>query len=323
MYPGLLITNCKSDFQFLRIEIVMSIMKKTIKTLKDYIWIIVGSFITAISINVFMVPYKIAPGGVSGIATVVYYLSGGRFSVGMTMLVLNIPLFILGIRFIGKRFALRTLFSTILLSFIIDATEPVSKYFVDHFLMKLGQLPTSPDLLLYSIFGGFLMGLGLGLVFLSGATTGGTDLAARIVNHFIPNFTMGQIILFIDTSVIIFAAMAFQSFILALYAIVTLFVSSKVIDALLEGVNFAKAVYIISDYSDQIAKEILVELDRGVTALKGKGMFTGNDKQVLLCVLQRGQLPALKEIVRSVDPKSFIILSDIREVLGEGFKTYD
>lgn len=289
---------------------------------RDYLWIILGSFITAASINIFMVPYKIAPGGVSGIATVLYYLTGGRLAVGVTMLMLNIPLFLAGIRLIGKRFALRTLFSTVFLSFVVDGTEPFTSFLVKHYLTD-PQSTTTPDLLLYSIFGGFLMGLGLGIVFRSGATTGGTDLAARIVNHFIPNLTMGQILLFIDTSVIIFAAVSFSSIPLGLYAIVTLFISSKVIDAILEGVNFAKAVFIISDYSDEIARKVLKDLDRGVTALKGTGMYTGNDKQVLLCVMERGQIPVLKEIVKEIDPRAFVILADVREVLGEGFKAYE
>jgi uncharacterized membrane-anchored protein YitT (DUF2179 family) len=301
----------------------MGIKKAVLKEGKDYLWIVVGSILTAISINVFLVPYKIAPGGVSGAATVIYYLTGGKLPVGTTMLILNVPLFLGGIKFIGKKFALRTLFSTLLLSIIIDTTEPFTQFFVNHFLVKLEQNPSQPDLLLYSIFGGGLMGIGLGLVFKAGATTGGSDLAARIVNHFSPNFTMGQILLFIDTSVIIFAAIAFKSFILALYAIVTLYISSVVIDAILEGVNFAKSVFIISDNANEISAKILKDLDRGVTALRGTGMYTGTDKNVLLCVLHRGQLPLLKEIVREVDNKAFIILTDIREVLGEGFKTYD
>lgn len=293
------------------------------KAWKEYFRIVLGTFITAASINVFMVPYKIAPGGVSGVATVIYYLSGERFAVGATMLALNIPLFIAGIRFVGGKFTIRTFFSTILLSLFIDTTEPFSRYFVQHFLVKLEQAPSAPDLLLYSLFGGVLMGAGLGLVFRSGATTGGTDLAARIVNHFKPNFTMGQLMLFIDTSVIILASIAFQSFLLGLYAIVTLYISSKVIDAVLEGVNFAKEVLIISDKSDEIAGRILIDLDRGVTSLKGIGVYTGNEKKVLLCVLHRGQLTTLKEIVKSIDDKAFVILTDIREVFGEGFKTYD
>lgn len=301
----------------------MSLAKKMLQGWKNYLWIILGSFITAISINVFMVPYKIAPGGVSGIATVIYYLTNGKLSVGIIMLILNVPLFIAGIRFIGGKFVVRTLFSTVFLSFIIDTAEPFTRYIVERFLVKLEPVLSTPDLLLYSIFGGFLMGLGLGLVFKSGATTGGTDLAARIVHHFIPNLTMGQILLFIDTSVIIFSAIAFNSFILGLYAIVTLYISSKVIDAILEGVNFAKAVFIISDRSEEIADKIMKELDRGVTGLKGTGMYTRSDKQVLLCVLHRGQLQNLKEIVGSIDNRAFIILADIREVLGEGFKIYE
>lgn len=297
--------------------------KKFFKGWKDYLWIIAGSFITAAAINLFLVPYKLAPGGVTGIATVIYYLSGGRFPVGTTMLVLNIPLFIFGMRFIGGRFTIRTLFSTVLLSAIIDLTQPFANYFISHYITKLDNITANPDYLLYSIFGGFFMGAGLGLVFRSGATTGGTDLAARIVKHFVPNLTMGKILLMIDSSVILFAAISFDSFLLGLYAILSLYISSKVIDAILEGVNFAKAVYIISDKSDEIAKQILVELDRGVTALKGTGMYTGANKEVLFCVLQRGQLPLLKLLVKKADPTAFVILTDIREVLGEGFKTYD
>lgn len=301
----------------------MASVRRLLRGWKDYAWIVLGSLLTGASINVFLVPYKIAPGGVSGVATVIYYLSGEKFPVGVTMLALNVPLFIMGLRYIGRKFIFRTLFSTVLLSVFIDIFEPYTRYFVEHFLVILEQSPSVPDVLLYSIFGGFLMGLGLGIVFKHGATTGGTDLAARIINHFIPNLTMGQLILLVDTSVIIFAAVSFGSFLLGMYAIVSLYISIKVIDAILEGVNFAKAVLIISDKPDEISKRILCELDRGVTALNGKGMYTGNDKQVLLCVLHRGQLQMLKEIVWDIDKKAFIILTDIREVLGEGFKTYD
>lgn len=167
------------------------------------------------------------------------------------------------------------------------------------------------------------MGVGLGLVFRSGATTGGTDLAARIIHHFFPSFTMGQILLLVDAAVVVFAAVSFNSFLLALYAIVSLFISSKFIDTILEGVNFAKALFIISNRSDEIANNILDSLDRGVTGLKGKGMYTGDDKQVLFCVVHRRQIPQVKAIVKKVDENAFIILTDVREVLGEGFKTYD
>jgi len=297
--------------------------RKVIEVCKEYLLIILGSIITAASINIFLVPYKIAPGGVSGIATVIYYLIDGRISVGIIMLILNIPLFLMGIKYVGGKFAVRTLFGTLFLSLVIDVTEPLANSFVEKFLLDYEQMASNSDILLYSIFGGFIMGIGLGMVLRSGATTGGTDLAAKIVHSFIPGFTIGQILLFIDTSVIIFAAVSFGSFQLALYAIVTLFISSKVIDTILEGVNFAKAVFIISDKSDEISKEIMTTLDRGVTALKGTGMYTGNDRRVLLCVVHRGQLTQLKEIVNDIDKKAFVILTDVREVLGEGFKNYE
>jgi uncharacterized membrane-anchored protein YitT (DUF2179 family) len=299
----------------------MRLNERFIKGVKDYLWIILGSVITAAAINIFLVPYKIAPGGVTGIATVIYYLSNERLPVGTTMLILNIPLFIFGMKFIGGRFTVRTLFSTIFLSGIIDHTEPITRQFGK--MLALEKLTDSPDYLLYAVFGGFFMGLGLGLVFRSGATTGGTDLAARIAHHFLPGATMGKLLLAIDSAVIVFAAISFNSFLLALYAILSLYISSKIIDIILEGMNFAKAVFIISDFPDDIAKALMEELDRGVTALNGTGMYTGKDKRVLYCIIQKGQLTDLKLIVKKIDPAAFVILGDVTEVLGEGFKTYD
>jgi len=301
----------------------MKYKNKIWKSIKAYLLIILGSFITAIAINVFLLPYKIAPGGLSGLATVIYYLSGERYPVGMTMLVLNVPLIIIGIKLIGRKFALRTLFGTIMLSFVIDATGELLRDFANILLLFPGSNEYFPDILLYSIFGGVLMGAGLGIIFHSGATTGGTDLAARIVNKFIPALSMGQTLLLIDVSVVITAAASFKSFKLGMYAIVALFIASKLIDTILEGVSFAKALFIISEKSDDIADKILGELERGVTALRGKGMYTGNDRQVLFCVVHRRQITELKNIVKNIDENAFIILTDVREVLGEGFKIYE
>ncbi len=291
------------------------------KNAEDYLWITLGSAITAVAINIFLVPYKIAPGGVTGIATVVFYLIGEVIPVGTIMLILNVPLFIFGYKYIGRRFIVRTLISTVLLSLMIDLSEPLTSKFIEQ--LALEKLTEGPDYLLYSIFGGFFMGLGLGFVFKSGATTGGTDLGARITHHFMPWVTMGRALLVIDSAVIIFAAIAFRSFILALYSILSLYISSKIIDVILEGVNFAKSVFIISDHAETIAKDIMKELDRGVTALRGVGMYSKADKMVLYCVLHRSQLQELKGLVKRTDPLAFIILSDVTEVLGEGFKTYD
>lgn len=289
--------------------------------IKDYFLIISGCILTALSINIFMVPYKIAPGGVTGLATVIYYVSGSRLPVGTIMLILNIPLFVGGMRYIGKKFAARTLFSTILLSLAIDASQPFTDVFVDKYLGSFEDVSKGSNLLLYCIFGGAIMGAGLGLVFRAGATTGGTDLAARIVNHFIPYVSIGKILMFIDAAVVIFASVSFDSFLLGMYAIVTIFIASKVIDALLEGVDFAKALFIISDKPEEISSRLLKDLDRGVTALDGKGKYTGMPKEVLICVLARTQVPQAKAIVKQIDPKAFVFMTDVREVLGEGFKS--
>jgi len=322
--------NCYSDTYFAgHIRLLGGVFLKgsvqarndrIIRGIRDYLLIILGCIITAAGINIFLVPYRIAAGGVTGIATVIYYLIGGKLQVGTIMLILNIPLFIFGFKYIGGKFIARTLFSTAFLSLAIDVLEPFTRNITDYF--KIDGV-SNPDYLLYSVFGGFFMGLGLGMVLRSGATTGGTDLAARIIHHFVPAVSVGKILLIIDVAVVLFAAVSFKSFLLALYAIVTVYISTRVIDIILEGLNFAKAAYIISDYSDQIAEGILKDLDRGVTALKGTGMYTKKDKQVLFCIIQSRQLPALKALVRSIDPNAFLILTDVTEVLGEGFKTYE
>lgn len=288
----------------------------------SYLMIIAGSVITAAGINIFLVPNKIAPGGVTGIATVAYHLSGGKLPVGITMLALNVPLFVVGMKFIGKRFILRTLFGTILLSAVIDATRPLTDHFIEAYFTRPEYPYITQDILLYSLFGGFLMGIGLGMVFRAGATTGGSDLAAKIINHFVPAFTVGQIFLFIDVLIVIMAVIVFKSFIVGLYAVITLFIASKTIDAILEGVDFAKAAYIISDKSGEISEKILYDMDRGVTALKGTGMYTGQDRDVLLCILHRAQISQLKQIVKDIDPNAFVIFADVREVLGEGFSEH-
>ena len=282
-------------------------VKKLKEAWPSYGMIVIGSILTAVSINMFMVPNKIAPGGVSGIATVFYYLF--KFPVGTVMLVLNIPLFLLGVRHLGGLFGFKTLFSTIILSVIIDLTT---------FLPVLTKDP-----LLASLYGGILMGVGMGLVFKSGATTGGTDLAAKIVHSFIPTLTLGQILLAIDTAVVAFATIVFKDYELAFYAVITLYVSSKVIDGILEGVNFAKAVFIVSTKSTLIAEKIMKDLDRGVTGLNGLGMYTGDQKTVLMCVLKRQEIPTLKSLVNEIDENAFVILTDAREVLGEGFKSHE
>lgn len=271
------------------------------KTINEYLLIVLGCLLTALSFNFFFIPNQIAPGGLSGIATVLYYLF--RFPVGVTTLVLNIPLFILGIRQLGGHFGIRTLLATVLLSLFID-------------LIKVPAL--TDDSLLATIYGGFLMGLGLGIIFRMNATTGGTDLFAKIIHRHFPSISVAWVLFAVDFLVVLAAAI-FLGPSRGLYAIVALALSAKVIDLVQEGLNTAKAFFIISDHSEAISQRIIEEMDRGVTMLDGSGAYTGNPKSVILCVVRRTQITEVKSLINDVDPAAFVLVADVREVMGEGF----
>ncbi|HHT50659.1 MAG TPA: YitT family protein [Eubacteriaceae bacterium] len=280
--------------------------EKKFKIVFEYLGITIGCIFMAISLNAFTVPNKIAPGGVSGLSTVIFYIT--KIPVGITMLALNIPLFILGIKTLGKGVGIKTLYGTIALSI-----------FVDYILI----IPTfTADLLLASVYGGIILGLGLGIVFRFGGTTGGTDLAAAIVNKYIPGFTVGTILMVIDFFVVLIAGLVFKQAEISLYSLISLFISIKVMDFVQEGLGYAKAFFIISNHPEEISKVVIEELDRSVTSLSGQGMYTKENREVLLCVVHRAQVNRLKELVHGVDSKAFVILTEVREVLGEGFKDY-
>jgi len=274
------------------------------KGLREYLFILLGVLLTALGLDMFLVPNKIAAGGVSGIATIVHYLA--HVPVGVTMLAINIPLFLIGIRRLGMGFGVRSLFGTITLSVIIDL------------IARRVSIPTR-DPLLASIYGGIIVGIGVGLVFRNKGTTGGTDLAAAIVNNYM-KLSVGVVLFIIDASVIVAAGIVFKSAELALYALLTVFLTARVIDIVQEGFGYAKAALIISQKPDEVADVILQKLDRGVTALRGKGMYTRTERDVILSVVTRSEISTLKEMVHTVDPRAFVILTDVHEVLGEGFK---
>ncbi len=269
--------------------------------IKEYFLIVLGSLLTALSFNFFFIPNEIAPGGLSGLASVFYFLFD--FPVGVTTLVLNIPLFLTGIRQLGGTFGVRTLLATILLSVFID-------------LVKVPALTN--DSLLASIYGGILMGLGLGIIFRMNATTGGTDLLARLIHQHFSSISVGLVLFMVDLSVVLLAAI-FLGPSQGLYAVVALALSSKVVDMVQEGLNSAKAVFIISDHSEEISQWILKELDRGATLLSGKGAYTGKGKDVILCAVNRMQIAELKGMIHEIDSAAFILVADVREVTGEGF----
>ncbi len=279
--------------------------------IKDYAVMTIGVAIAVFGLNYFLVPAKIAAGGVSGIATILYHLLN-QFPLGISIAALNIPLFIFGVKLIGKNFAIRTAYSLALYSVLAE-------------IMPIPETPDLPipetqDLILGCVYGGVLVGAGIGLVLRSGGSTGGSDMAAKMLNAKSKSTSVAAFMFVIDFTVIGAAGILFNSLELALYAIASVFISAKVIDFITEGLSAAKAFYIISDKSEEIAKAIMEQMERGVTALKAKGVYSGKDKEVLLCVLEwRTEGPKLKSIVKSIDENAFVIVADVKEVLGEGF----
>lgn len=277
---------------------------KKYQVLWDLTGITVGSFITALGLVAFLIPNKIAAGGVSGLATVLYYLF--KFPVGVTMFLINIPLLLLCVKELGMKFGIKSLFGTFVISFFVD------------FLAAFITQPWTNDSLLAAVYGGVVCGLGLGIVFRSKGTTGGTDLAAALIHKF-AHISLGYSLMSIDAVVIILAGIVFNVE-QALYALVAVYVTSKMIDVVQEGVSYVKAALIISEEYDRISQEILARMSRGVTSFQSKGVYTAKEREVLLCVVAQSEVSTLKSIVYSVDPRAFVIVANVHEVLGEGFK---
>lgn len=279
-------------------------MKKTLTKEQWLAWgyILLGCVVGAAAYPWFLTPNHIAPGGITGIGTVLNYLFG--WPVGTTSLIMNIPLFLIGYRSMGKGFAFRSLMATVLLSLFIDL---------------LPLKPMTDDPLLGSIFGGVLLGLGLGFVLKGGATTGGTDMVARVVHNHIPHLSVGLILFFIDCMVVLLAGFQIEIK-YALYAFICLYVSSKMIDMVMEGLTTEKACYISSLNWDAIRLALMEELGRGVTLISAKGGFRGEERPMVLCIVSAQELSRLKAVVRREDPAAFVYISDAHEVLGEGFR---
>jgi len=275
------------------------------KEWSNYLGITAGSLITALGLVLFLVPNKIAAGGVSGLATVIHYVFG--WPVGLLILILNVPLFLAGLKVLGWNFGIKTLYGTIILSVFTDA------------LALVLRAPTANPLLA-AIYGGLMSGVGLGIVFRSGGSTGGTDLAALLFRHFL-HISAGMGLIIVDALVISLAALAFNVE-LALYALLALFLTSRAIDAVQEGGGYAKAALVISDHSDLIASRVLKQMNRGATGIAGRGLYTHQEREILLVVVHRAEVSRLKELVVSIDPRAFVIVYNVHEVLGEGFRQW-
>lgn len=270
--------------------------------LKNYLMIMVGITILAIGINVYYSPQHLVTGGVSGLAIILDYVF--KIPLWITNIIVNIPLFVIGIKIKGMDFAKKSIFGAAYVSVALWYTGFIP--------------PVQADLLIASVFGGLCVGAGVGLVLRSSASTGGTDLLAIIIKHYLKKVPINQIMMCID-GMIILAGLFVFGVEKAMYALISVFIVSKVVNTLVEGINYSKEVHIISEKSDEIAQELMKHLNRGITSINGKGMYTGKSKDILYIVCSTGELIDLQKIAREVDKEAFIIINDVREVVGRGF----
>jgi uncharacterized membrane-anchored protein YitT (DUF2179 family) len=280
------------------------------RRLRDFALMTIGVVMTAWSLDVFLIPNRIAAGGVSGLATVIYYWARARFGitlpVGTQMLVMNGILLVVAWRYRGLRYVAKTLYGAVALSILVDVFAPFAPHLA------------GDDLLLAALWGGAISGLGMGLVFKGGGNTGGTDIVAQLLSRRLP-FGVGQIMLVIDACVTLLAALQFGPN-LALYGVVAIFVAAAAIDLVLEGISVEKAVWIISDEFERIGSAVNVDMGRGATRLEATGVYTGEHRGTLFVVLSRNEIDDLKAIVAAIDPTAMVIISNVHEAIGEGFK---
>lgn len=272
----------------------------------DYLLLIAGAFIMGFAIKNIYDPLNLVTGGVSGLAIVIKSKVG--VPLWLTNTLLNIPLFLVSYRIKGWRFIKRTLVSTVSLS--------LSLYVIPEMMIM-----PADDILLSALFGGLISGVGSGMVFMTQATTGGTDMLAALLQKIMPHYSVPQIMQVLDAAIVLTGAAVF-GIRPTLYALIAIYAVTRMSDGILEGLKFSKMVYIISDRYEEIAGTIMEEIDRGVTGLQAEGMYSGSDKMMLCCVVSRKEISQIKEIVREYDPRAFVIVSDVREVLGEGFIEY-
>lgn len=268
----------------------------------EYLYILMGAAIIGIAFNVFLLPNRIASGGVSGISTILDSLLG--WEPAFVQWAFNIPLFIAGVLLLGKQFGVKTLVGTVFLPLIVFLTNNLE--------------PWTLEPLLGALFGGIGVGLGLGFVFRGKASTGGTDLAAQIINKY-TGLTLGTCVAIIDGLIVLTAAIVFDIE-RGLYALIALFVTTKTIDLIQIGLGRSKMTMIISNHQEEIQEGILNKIDRGVTKLSAYGGYTDHERPILICVVDQTEFTKLKQLVKTIDPTAFIIVTDASEVLGEGFK---
>jgi uncharacterized membrane-anchored protein YitT (DUF2179 family) len=297
---------------------------------KEYLAITIGAIIMSLGIGVFLVDAKVVPGGVSGIGMAIYYLTEGAIPVGLSVWMLNIPLYIWGVKVLGKRFGYRTFYGFSVNAFFIDFFRGDIPGFNSIRLQDSVTVQNllANDFLFMILIGAALLGIGLGIVFKFQGTTGGTDIIAAIM-HKKHHVKQGMAILVLDVVVVIIAGFAIEytsvstdkpTLLLVLYALFLGVVSARIIDIIIDGFDYARQAYIVSDKSNEIAKKIMSDLSRGATAIKTRGLYKDIDREMITTIVTLRELGHLTELIKTIDPDAFVVINNVHEVLGEGFR---
>lgn len=280
------------------------------KWILNYVMILVGAFILASGFVFFITPHKIVPGGVYGISIVLHYLFGTP--VGGIALLFDVPLTLVAVKILGPRFGAKTV-----VGFVATAV------FVDGLTYLYGTQPLiTDDVLLSSIVGGVFSGVGLGLIFKTKATSGGTDIVAMIISKF-THLPVGRLLILVDSTIVLFGLIVFRDWKIPFYSLIVIYISGKILDTILEGINYDKVLFIISEETEKIKHKIINDLNRGGTLIDGKGIYHGNNKTIMFTVVNRREVAILQEFVQSVDPRAFVTVLNANEILGEGFKSLE
>lgn len=283
----------------------MNIQVKEVKTITiETIETIVGAFIMAVATSLFLLPNQLSSGGIAGIATILYYFL--KIPMGTTILIFNIPLFLFAAYKLGKSFLLKSVVGTISFSIAIDILDKFT--------------PLTQDRFLACIYGGIVIGLGTAIILKANSSTGGSDLVSMIVKEYNANIRTSNVIIIIDTIIVGLNVLFFKEVEIGLYSAIAIYLMGKMIDIVFEGIYFTKLVIIISNKSQEISQEIGEKIRKGTTGLFGKGMYTNEHKTILLCAASRGDVSRVKDVAKKIDPSSFVIIANAREVVGLGFK---
>ncbi len=274
------------------------------KQITEILGTILGSFVISIGISLFLLPNQLSSGGIAGIGTIIYYLL--KIPMGTTIILLNIPLFLISILKIGKSFFIKSLIGTISLSFFIDWLDKFKALTQDRFLA--------------CIYGGIIIGVGTAIILKVNSSTGGTDMVTYIAKKYKPNIRTGNIMVIIDIIIVTLNMLFFREIEIGLYSGIAIYLMGKIIDILFEGIDFTKLIFIVSEKSEEIATKIGRTIERGTTGIYGKGMYTNEERLILMCAVTRRDVSKVTEIAKKIDKNSFIIITNSREVLGQGFK---